>query len=192
MSVFDEHLEQFEGAQRSALAATVATARTALPGAVEVLAWGMPTFRASDAEGPNILSVTGFKNHNSLFPHSGSLAESLGEALDGWDVTKGTIHFERDRPFPAPLLKRILKARIVEINASYPKRNGELREYYDNGFAKARGRMKGEELTGAWQWWRRDGSLMRSGAFKTGEQVGEWITYDRQGQPHRVTHFGRA
>ena len=192
MSVFDEHLEEFEGAQRSALAATVATARTALPGAVEVLAWGMPTFRAGDAEGPNILSVTGFKNHNSLFPHSGSLAESLGEALDGWDVTKGTIHFDRDRPFPAPLLKRILKARIVEINASYPKRNGELREYYDNGFAKARGRMKGEDLTGAWQWWRRDGSLMRSGAFKTGEQVGEWITYDRQGQPHRVTDFGRA
>jgi antitoxin component YwqK of YwqJK toxin-antitoxin module len=107
-------------------------------------------------------------------------------------VTKGTIHFERDRPFPAPLLKRILKARIVEINASYPKRTGEMREYYDNGFAKARGRMKGEELTGAWQWWRRDGSLMRSGAFKTGVQVGEWITYDRQGQPHRVTHFGRA
>lgn len=161
MSVYDDHLAGFEGAQRAALERTVAVARAALPGAVEVLAWGMPTFRAGSADGPNVLSVTGFKRHNSLFPHSGSIPERLGDAVADYDITKGTIHFDRDRPFPATLLRRILKERIREINESYPRRNGEYRQYYDTGFLKVRGRMKGDERAGVWLEYRRDGSLLR-------------------------------
>lgn len=196
MTLVDEHLQQFEGVQRTALERTVATVRSALPGAVEVLAWGMPTFRAGDETGPNIVSITGFARHNSVFPHSGSVATTLASALADHPVTKGTIHFDRDRPFPAALLKRILRVRIEEINASYPKASGEFREYYDNGFAKSIGRLRNGEMTGAWRWFRRDGSLLRSGSFGTGaaagRQVGEWITYDRSGAPHKVTEFGRG
>ncbi len=196
MSLFDDHLDTFEGAQREALARTVAAARRALPGAVEVIAWGMPTLRAGDESGPNLLSVTGFTRHNSLFPHSGSVAQELGDALEGYPITKGTIHFDRDRAFPAALLKRILQVRLTEINASYPKADGEFREYYDNGFAKAIGRMKGGAMTGSWRWFRRDGSLMRAGRFGTGKalgvQTGEWTTYDRSGSAHRVTDFGKG
>ena len=161
MSVYDDHLAGFEGAQRAALERTVAVARAALPGAVEVLAWGMPTFRAGSADGPNILSVTGFKRHNSLFPHSGSIPERLGDAVADYDITKGTIHFDRDRPFPTTLLRRILKERIREINESYPRKSGEYRQYYDTGFLKVRGRMKGDERAGVWLEYRRDGSLLR-------------------------------
>ena len=78
-SLYDEHLEHYEGAQRAALARTIEVARAALPGAVEVMAWGMPTFRAGSDDGPNVLSVTGFTRHNSLFPHSGSLSTALAE-----------------------------------------------------------------------------------------------------------------
>lgn len=196
MTLVDEHLQAFEGAQRAALERTVATVRSALPGAVEVLAWGMPTFRAGDETGPNIVSITGFRQHNSVFPHSGSVAAALGSALADHPVTKGTIHFDRDRPFPATLLKRILRVRMEEINASYPKSSGEFREYYDNGFTKSLGRLRNGEMTGAWRWFRRDGSLLRSGRFGTGaaagRQVGEWTTYDRSGEPHKVTDLGRG
>lgn len=196
MTLVDDHLREFEGTQRRALERTVETVRAALPGAVEVLAWGMPTFRAGDETGPNIVSITGFTRHNSVFPHSGSVTETLGSALAAHQVTKGTIHFDRDRPFPAALLKKILRVRIEEINASYPKASGEFREYYDTGFAKSRGRLRNGEMTGAWQWFRRDGSLLRSGSFGTGaaagRQVGEWVTYDRSGAPHKVTDLGRG
>lgn len=161
MSLYDDHLAQFEGAQRAALERTVATARAALPGAVEVIAWGMPTFRAGGVDGPNILSVTGFTRHNSVFPHSGSLSTALAAELADYSVSKGTIHFDRDRPFPATLLRRILKERIHEINESYPRRNGEYRQYYVNGFLKVRGRMKGDMRTGTWLEYDRDGSLLR-------------------------------
>jgi antitoxin component YwqK of YwqJK toxin-antitoxin module len=41
--------------------------------------------------------------------------------------------------------------------------------------------------TGYWEWLRKDGVRMRSGHFKDGEQVGEWITYDRTGSVYKVT-----
>lgn len=182
-------LDNFSGAQRKALEQTINVVTTALPGAVEVIAWGMPTLRAGGADGPNVISVTGFKKHNSIFPHSGSLPERMGRALDGFEITKGTIHFPIDQPFPPALLKKILKARIAEINESFPKKNGTFEEYYDNGFLKARGKMKGNQLAGAWSWFRRDGSLMRTGNFRNGEQSGEWVTYARSGSPAKVTQF---
>jgi antitoxin component YwqK of YwqJK toxin-antitoxin module len=44
-------------------------------------------------------------------------------------------------------------------------------------------------MHGAWSFYRKDGTLMRSGSFRTGEQVGTWITYDSAGQPHKETQF---
>ena len=43
--------------------------------------------------------------------------------------------------------------------------------------------------TGYWEWFRRDGTKMRSGTFKNGKQVGEWVTYDKQGQVYKITHY---
>ena len=40
---------------------------------------------------------------------------------------------------------------------------------------------------GYWEWFRLDGTRMRSGYFDHGTQVGEWITYDRRGEVHKVT-----
>ena len=42
-------------------------------------------------------------------------------------------------------------------------------------------------MTGYWEWFRKDGTKMRSGSFENGEQVGEWTTYDQQGKVYKVT-----
>jgi antitoxin component YwqK of YwqJK toxin-antitoxin module len=42
-------------------------------------------------------------------------------------------------------------------------------------------------LHGYWEWFRKDGTLMRSGFFDTGVQVGEWTTYDAKGNVYKVT-----
>jgi len=36
---------------------------------------------------------------------------------------------------------------------------------------------------------RKDGMKLRSGYFENGEQVGEWITHGKFGQPYKVTHI---
>lgn len=188
MTVIDDHLEQFEGAQHAALAATVATIRRLLPGATEVISYAMPTFKLEGGSGPAVIGLDGFSKHNSLFPYSGVVLEEFADELRDRIRAKGTIGFDRDQPFPAALLKRIVVARIGEINAVYPKPNGQWREFYDNGFVKSAGRMKGDDMHGHWTWHRRDGSLLRSGSFRAGVRTGEWVTYDRAGQPHTTTH----
>lgn len=186
MSVIDDHLRRFAPAQRAALADVCGTIRAALPGAEETISYGMPTFKVA---GVAVIGLDGFTQHNSLFPYSGGVLSDFASALEKYPQTKGSIHFPIDRAFPAPLLRRILKTRIREINAGYPKKSGEMREFYDNGHLKLSGRMSGDTMTGAWSWFRRDGSVMRTGSFRAGRQVGEWVTYDRAGAAHRVTRY---
>ncbi|KGJ72052.1 hypothetical protein GY21_17930 [Cryobacterium roopkundense] len=66
---------------------------------------------------------------------------------------------------------------------------GEHTERYADGAVKARGLRIDGELEGYWEWFRKDGSKMRAGSFAHGEQVGEWITYDRAGAPHKITQM---
>lgn len=141
MNVFEEAFADFPDPQRRALERTAAAAMRIVPGAEVCLAWNMPTLRAADS-GPYLLSIMGFARHNSLFPHSGAVSSVLGHALADHTVTKGTIHFDRDRPFPSGLLRRILAVRIDEVNESYPRRNGELRVYNRNGSLRSASRVR--------------------------------------------------
>jgi antitoxin component YwqK of YwqJK toxin-antitoxin module len=47
---------------------------------------------------------------------------------------------------------------------------------HKDGSIKASGHVIDDVLTGYWEWFRKDGSKMRSGYFENGEQVGEWTT----------------
>jgi antitoxin component YwqK of YwqJK toxin-antitoxin module len=46
-------------------------------------------------------------------------------------------------------------------------------------------------MHGPWSFFRKDGTLMRSGSFRLDEQVGTWITYDPSGAPYKETQFSR-
>lgn len=185
-SPIDEHLARFDDAQRSALTATCRVIRTALPGAAETISYGMPTFKIG---GVAVVGLDGFTKHNSLFPYSGAVVAAIHSELPELTTSKGTIQFARDRPFPAPLLKRMLAVRIGEINASYPKRSGEAKEFHANGRLKSSGRIRAGQMHGAWEFYRTDGSLLRSGSFDQGRRTGTWTTYGRSGAAHKVTGF---
>jgi len=60
---------------------------------------------------------------------------------------------------------------------------------YDNGEPKHRGFTLDGQMHGAWEFYRRDGSLMRSGSFDRGQQVGIWRTFHRSGAVVRETVF---
>lgn len=184
MSEVDAVITGFPTAQAAALQRTREAILRVLPGATEGISWGMPTFRI---DGDIVMSLMGFREHNSLFPGSAVASERLADELAGHTITKGTIHFDRDRPFPLPLLKKVLRVRIDEINGSYPRASGATKAFYDNGRLKYTGREKDGVMLGRWQWFRRDGTLLRTGEFRRGEKVGTWTTYDASGQPARVT-----
>jgi len=185
-SAIAEHLAGYPPAQRRALTSIRSSLIKLLPGADEVVAWGMPSYRI---DGDLVLSFSGFADHNSLFPGAG-VVQAMRTQLPAYESTKGTIHLPRDSAPPISVLRTVVRARIQEINEGYPKASGATKEFYDNGYLKLRGRMKDGAMHGAWEFFRRDGSPLRSGRFRGGEQVGPWTTYDRAGRPHRVTDFG--
>ena len=47
----------------------------------------------------------------------------------------------------------------------------------------------GRKMDGYWEWFRKDGTKMRSGHFKNGKQTGEWITYDKNGKIYKITNI---
>ena len=64
--------------------------------------------------------------------------------------------------------------------------------YYDNGNVKHRGSYLEGEMHGPWEFFRRDGSTLRTGTFDRGRQVGIWRTYDRDSIVTRETDFGEV
>jgi len=60
-------------------------------------------------------------------------------------------------------------------------------EYHKDGSVWARGQKLDDLPTGYWEWFRLDGTRMRSGHFEAGEPVGEWTTYDKTGAVYKVT-----
>ena len=61
--------------------------------------------------------------------------------------------------------------------------------YYDDGGVRFRGFQLDGQMHGAWEFLRKDGSLMRAGEFDRGKQVGIWRTYDRGGRVIKETNF---
>jgi antitoxin component YwqK of YwqJK toxin-antitoxin module len=58
--------------------------------------------------------------------------------------------------------------------------------YHKDGSVRAKGRMLGGQPHGHWEWFRKDGTRLRSGQFERGVQTGRWTTYDAKGNVYKV------
>ncbi|HVQ38423.1 MAG TPA: DUF1801 domain-containing protein [Pyrinomonadaceae bacterium] len=90
------------------------TIKATVPKAVEVIWYQIPTFKLADKP---LVSIAAFKNHCSLFPMSYAVLRSYEEELKPYHTSKGTLRFSLDQPIPAALVKKVVKARIQEIEA---------------------------------------------------------------------------
>ncbi len=61
--------------------------------------------------------------------------------------------------------------------------------HYASGNVKYRGANVDGQMHGHWEFFRTDGSMMRSGDFEHGRQIGIWRTYDRSGRVVKETDF---
>jgi uncharacterized protein YdhG (YjbR/CyaY superfamily) len=84
--------------------------RAAAPEATEVISYRMPAF---SYHGP-LVCFAAFKNHCSFFPMSTSVMIAHSDELEGYETSKGTIHFPAAKPLPAALVKKLIRARMRE------------------------------------------------------------------------------
>jgi len=107
----DEYLASVPEPARTTLSKVRAAIRAAVPReATEAITYRMPTFKYKGA----LLAFGAFKNHCSLFPMSLAVVAAFKKELKNFPTSKGTIHFPLDKPLPAALLKKIVKARIAQ------------------------------------------------------------------------------
>jgi len=86
------------------------------PGATETISYGIPAFKYKGV----LVWFAAFSNHCSLFP-TAAVIEAFKKELQGFTISKGTIQFPTDKSLPAALIKRMVKARVAQIE-SKPRR----------------------------------------------------------------------
>ncbi|HUQ93344.1 MAG TPA: DUF1801 domain-containing protein [Bryobacteraceae bacterium] len=107
----EEYLAALPEPARRTLIKVRSAVRSAVPlETTEDISYGMPTFRY---KGP-LVGFAAFAKHCSLFPMSLSVMDAFKEQLAGFQTSKGTIRFPVDKPPSAALVKKIVKARVLE------------------------------------------------------------------------------
>jgi uncharacterized protein YdhG (YjbR/CyaY superfamily) len=107
----DEYLAGIPEPARTTLHKLRASIRSAVPAeATEGISYGMPAFKYKGS----LVAFAAFSNHCSLFPMSLAVMDAFRKELQAFDTTKGTIHFPLDKPLPAALVKKLVKARVAE------------------------------------------------------------------------------
>jgi uncharacterized protein YdhG (YjbR/CyaY superfamily) len=99
------------------------TIRSAAPDAEERISYGMPAFR----QGGMLVYYAAFQDHLSFFVGSPGARNRFAAELKPFETGKGTVRFTPDRPLPAGLVRRIVKARVAENVARNAKKTGRAR-----------------------------------------------------------------
>jgi len=109
----DEYLAGVSEPARSTLNKIRAAIRSAAPHeATETISYGIPAFKDKGV----LVWFAAFSNHCSLFP-TASVIEAFKNELKGFTTSKGTIHFPTDKPLPTSLVKKLVKARVAQIES---------------------------------------------------------------------------
>jgi uncharacterized protein YdhG (YjbR/CyaY superfamily) len=111
MTLIDDYLAGVSEPQRSVLLELRKVILEFIPGAEECISYNLPCFKV---DGKGIAGFDAYKNHNSYFPFSGHVFQELPAELDGYTVTKGSLHFSKDECLPRHLVKRLIEVRLEQ------------------------------------------------------------------------------
>ena len=105
----DDYLAAVPNDARKTLEKLRQVIKSAAPKATEVISYQMPAFKHHGM----LVFYAAFKDHCSLFPGS-SVMEAFKDDLKSYETSKGTIRFPINKPLPAALVKKLVKARVAE------------------------------------------------------------------------------
>jgi uncharacterized protein YdhG (YjbR/CyaY superfamily) len=106
----ESYLAALPSEQRTALERLRRDIHAAAPGAVDCISYRMPAVRY---EGKVLVWYGAHTGHCSFYP--GAVVQAHQDELRAYQVSKGTIRFSSEKPLPAALVRKLVKARIAAL-----------------------------------------------------------------------------
>jgi uncharacterized protein YdhG (YjbR/CyaY superfamily) len=106
----DDYLAALSDDKRAALEKLRKTIRAAAPKAEECISYSLPAFRQNGM----LVAFGATANHCAFYLMGSTTADAYKDELKDYDTSKGTIRFQADKPLPAALVRKLVKARIAE------------------------------------------------------------------------------
>jgi len=107
----DEYLASVPEPARGTLNKIRAAIRSAAPvETTETISYRIPAFKYKGV----LVWFAAFRDHCSLFP-TAAVIEQFKNELKPYSISKGTIQFPTDKPLPSALVKKMVKARVAQI-----------------------------------------------------------------------------
>jgi uncharacterized protein YdhG (YjbR/CyaY superfamily) len=104
----DEYIEAQSAAAQPRLRELRAIIRAAVPAAVEVISYGMPTYKFRGGS----VHFGAAKRHCALY---GTAMDACEAELREFDTSKGTVRFALDRPIPAALVTKLVVTKVDRL-----------------------------------------------------------------------------
>ncbi len=109
----DEYLADVPEPARSTLNKVRAAICSAVPAeAAETISYGIPAFKHKQV----LVWYAAFSDHCSLFP-TAAVIEAFRDELKSYRLSKGTIHFPSDKAIPAGLIRKMVRARLAQVES---------------------------------------------------------------------------
>ncbi|MFY9555414.1 MAG: DUF1801 domain-containing protein [Blastocatellia bacterium] len=116
----DDYLAAVPEDKRAALAKLRKTIKAAAPKATEVISYQIPAYKQHGL----LVGFAVSRDYCTFHLMSTSLMREVATQLKGYKLGKASVQFAPDKPLPAALVTKLVKARIVENEAgrSYGRR----------------------------------------------------------------------
>jgi len=108
----DEYLARVPADARAALAKLRAIIKRAAPQATEGISYQVPMFKQN---GKPLVSFGAAKAHCAFYCMSPAVLRAHAAELKDYETGKGSIRFAANKPLPAALVTKLVKARIAEV-----------------------------------------------------------------------------
>ena len=110
VKTIDDYLEGLPADKLASLQKLRKTIRAAAPKAEECISYQIPAFRLNGM----LVGFGATAKHCAFYPMSSTIVTAHKKDLVKYETSKGTIRFQPEKPLPAALVRKLVKARIKE------------------------------------------------------------------------------
>jgi uncharacterized protein YdhG (YjbR/CyaY superfamily) len=108
------YLDALPDPARSALVDLRRRIKAVVPESEERIGYGVPAFYHRKRP---LVSYGATAKHCALYVQSPQVVDTYRADLEGFDLSKGTVRFQSDKPLSADLIEKMVSARMAEIDS---------------------------------------------------------------------------